>query len=245
MAIPPTRHYTNWIAQGRLAFLGVFQPLDSFARLAGITRDQYIKSMWDSSTYQGRLYALPGGADFIAVFRNQDMYEEVGLEEGPATQDELVEHSLKLLSQDGPKITRIGWHPLWRREIMSFLNRRRVLGRGNSVGNSGPPGHRRLSGEISGLLFRARLQPDFGVLARPARLLQARQPVRPGEGRLPDDRILGAGPAGQARRRHQLFGELASELPPALPKSALGTPSRAGCTAYPPAPGIPMKHGSS
>ena len=72
--------------------------------------------------YQGRLYALPGGADFIAVFRNQDMYEEVGLEEGPATQDELVEHSLKLLSQDGPKITRIGWHPLWRREIMSFLN---------------------------------------------------------------------------------------------------------------------------
>ncbi len=119
---PPDTTYTNWIAQGRLAFLGVFQPLDSFARLAGITRDKYIPSMYDSSTYQGRLYALPGGADFIAVFRNQDMYEEVGLEEGPATQDDLIEHSLKLLSSDGPKITRIGWHPLWRREIMSFLN---------------------------------------------------------------------------------------------------------------------------
>ena len=72
----------------------MFQPLDSFARLAGITRDQYISSMYDASTYQGRLYALPGGADFVAIFRNQDMYEQVGLEEGPATQDELIEHSL-------------------------------------------------------------------------------------------------------------------------------------------------------
>ncbi|MCY3801946.1 MAG: extracellular solute-binding protein [Chloroflexi bacterium] len=119
---PPDTTYTSWVAHGNLAFLGVFQPLDSFARLAGITRDRYIGSMWDSSTYQGRLYALPGGADFIAVFRNQDLYEEVGLEEGPATQDELIEHSLKLLSQDGLKITRIGWDPQWRREFMGFLN---------------------------------------------------------------------------------------------------------------------------
>lgn len=119
---PPDTTYTNWVAQGNLAFLGVFQPLDSFAKLAGVTRDQYIASMWDSSTYQGRLYALPGGADFVAIFRNQDMYEEVGLDEGAATQDELIEHSLKLQSSEGAKITRIGWHPSWRREIMGFLN---------------------------------------------------------------------------------------------------------------------------
>jgi multiple sugar transport system substrate-binding protein len=119
---PPDTTYTNWVAQGNLAFLGVFQPLDSLAKLAGVTRDQYIKSMWDSSTYQGRLYALPGGADFVAIFRNQDMYEEVGLDEGAATQDELIEHSLKLLTRDGAKITRIGWQPQWRREIMSFMS---------------------------------------------------------------------------------------------------------------------------
>jgi multiple sugar transport system substrate-binding protein len=111
---PPDFTYVNMEDSTNLAFQGAFLPLDAYAVLTGMKREDFVIPMWDGSVYDGKLYSFPGGADFYGVFWNKSLYEDVGLdpEKPPATTDELVEHSLKVLKKDeNGLIERMGWTP--------------------------------------------------------------------------------------------------------------------------------------
>lgn len=110
----PDATYTSWATQGTLAFRGVLSPLDDYLKKAALARKDFNQAMYDASVYQGKLYALPGGADWIANFWNKGLYQEAGLdpEKPPKTFAELEQHSDKLTKTgaDG-SYSRIGYWP--------------------------------------------------------------------------------------------------------------------------------------
>jgi len=111
---PPDAAYTNWQAQANLAEKNTFTPLDSYMEATGLKREDFVISMYDASVWDGKLFAIPGGADYITLFWSKDVYRDVGLdpEAPPTTGDELLEHSKKILQKDADgNITRIGYVP--------------------------------------------------------------------------------------------------------------------------------------
>ncbi len=111
---PPDAAYTNWTAQANLAEKNTFTALDGYMEATGLKRDDFVISMYDASVWDGTLYAVPGGADYITVFWNKDVYRDVGLdpEAPPLSNDELLEHSQAILEKDADgNITRIGYIP--------------------------------------------------------------------------------------------------------------------------------------
>lgn len=107
----------NHIRPGALAIMGrkgVLLDLTDLVASAGHTRDDFVASIYDSSVYGGKLYALPGGADYICLFYSRDAMRDAGLdpEKPPATAAELIEQSLQLLKKnDSGDIERIGYAP--------------------------------------------------------------------------------------------------------------------------------------
>ena len=111
---PPDITYSNSSYQANLASQGTFLPLDEYVAQAGIKREDMIVAMWDQCLWEGKLFGLPGGADFIALFYNKGVYKETGLdpETPPKTVSELTEHSLKILKKDDAgNLERIGYSP--------------------------------------------------------------------------------------------------------------------------------------
>jgi multiple sugar transport system substrate-binding protein len=101
-------------ASANLAPKGALLELDSFLKDAGVTRDDFIAPMYDSGLYNGKQYAIPGGADFICMFYSKDVYKDAGLDpEKPAlTTDELLEHTKQILQKDSAgDIQRAGYIP--------------------------------------------------------------------------------------------------------------------------------------
>ena len=121
---PPDTHYTNWVFQGPFMFNELIRPLDEYMKAAGHTREEFTKAMWDDSSLNGQLYAVPGGADWVVYFWNKDMYLAFGEDpEVPLNNFEDTEDiSLKLHRNEGGKISHLGWN--WRsfgRERLAFL----------------------------------------------------------------------------------------------------------------------------
>ena len=121
---PPDTHYTNWVFQGPFMFNELIRPLDEYMKAAGHTREEFTKAMWDDSSLNGQLYAVPGGADWVVYFWNKDMYLAFGEDpEVPLnTFEDTEEISLKLHRNEGGKISHLGWN--WRsfgRERLAFL----------------------------------------------------------------------------------------------------------------------------
>lgn len=88
--------------------------LDEQVKIAGVQREDFVTPLWDSGFFNGKQYALPGGADFWCLFYSKDVYREVGLdpEKPPTTFDELIEHSQEILQRDAAgDIQRIGYNP--------------------------------------------------------------------------------------------------------------------------------------
>ncbi len=111
---PPDLTYTNFASEASLASKDTFIPLDEYVAQAGYKREDFVISMWDGSLWNGKLYALPGGSDFLALFYSKTLYKEAGLdpESPPKTTAELVAHSAKILKLDGAgNLERIGWSP--------------------------------------------------------------------------------------------------------------------------------------
>jgi multiple sugar transport system substrate-binding protein len=111
---PPDAAYSNWSAQANLAQKNTFLPLDDYVGAAGLKPDDFVTSMYHASVWDGKLYAIPGGADYIALFWNKDVYRESGLdpEKPPATADELLEQAKAMLQLDGDgNIARVGYIP--------------------------------------------------------------------------------------------------------------------------------------
>lgn len=105
------------IRPGALAVLGrkgVLLDLTDSVATAGYQREDFVVSIYDSSTYDGKLYALPGGADYVCLFYSKDAMRDGGLdpEKPPTTAAELIEQSLQLLQKNASgDIERIGYAP--------------------------------------------------------------------------------------------------------------------------------------
>ncbi len=105
------------IRPGALAVMGrkgALLDLTDLVTSAGHTRDDFVVSIYDSSTYDGKLYALPGGADYICLFYSKDAMRDAGLdpEAPPATAAELIEQSLQILQKNSDgDIERLGYAP--------------------------------------------------------------------------------------------------------------------------------------
>ena len=102
---------------GQLANLGAKGALTDLGPLvqeAGLSRSDFVTPIYDSSLYDGKLYAIPGGADYICMFYSKDAYRDAGLDPAkpPTTIDELLGHSKQLLQKDANgDIQRIGYIP--------------------------------------------------------------------------------------------------------------------------------------
>lgn len=93
---------------------GSLVDLTPLLQQTGLTRDDFITPLYDSGVLDGKLYAIPGGADYWAMFYNKDVYREVGLdpEKPPTTFAELIAHSKEMLQKDAAgDIQRIGFNP--------------------------------------------------------------------------------------------------------------------------------------
>ncbi len=98
----PDVTYTYYGAQAGLASKDTFLALDEYAAQAGITSTTFLPSMWAESLWDGKLYCIPGGADFIVFFYSKTTFKNAGLdpEAPPKTAAELVDCSAKILKYD-------------------------------------------------------------------------------------------------------------------------------------------------
>ena len=70
---------------------GIAQPLDPFiAGEAGFETEGYHQAMIDLSRFDGKIYGLPFSVSTPIGFYNMDMLREAGIEEVPATWDEVI-----------------------------------------------------------------------------------------------------------------------------------------------------------
>lgn len=111
---PPDASFVDTPSFAGLASGGSLTPLDEYIKAAGLKRSDFVSGMWDASIWDGKLQAIPGGADYLAMFWNKDLYEKSGLdpEKPPLTTNDLIEHSKTLLQKkpDGT-ITQVGYIP--------------------------------------------------------------------------------------------------------------------------------------
>jgi ABC-type glycerol-3-phosphate transport system substrate-binding protein len=102
---------------GQLATLarkGSLVDLSSLVQETGLKREDFVVPIYDSGTYDGKLYAIPGGADYIAMYYSKDVLKAAGLdpEKPPTTFDELIAQSKQILQKDtNGDIQRIGYIP--------------------------------------------------------------------------------------------------------------------------------------
>ncbi len=111
---PADMTYTNLFANANLANDGALLPLDSYMVLTGLKREDFITAMWDASMWSGKLYACPGAADFLAMFCNDSMMADSGLDpmKPPTSAAELIDQSMAMMKKDSNgAITQLGWTP--------------------------------------------------------------------------------------------------------------------------------------
>jgi multiple sugar transport system substrate-binding protein len=98
----------------RLAAKGSLTDLSALVQESGLKREDFVIPIYDSSTLDGKLYAIPGGADYICMFYSKDVFKDVGLdpEKPPTTFDDLIGYSKQILQKDGSgDIQRVGYVP--------------------------------------------------------------------------------------------------------------------------------------
>jgi multiple sugar transport system substrate-binding protein len=110
---PPAAAYTSWKTQGGLAAGGVLLALDDYVKKSGLSGKDFNPAMWDTAQHKGKAYAIPGGADWLAMQWSKTAYAEVGLdpEKPPKTFAELEQHSDKLQKSGPDGYSRVGWWP--------------------------------------------------------------------------------------------------------------------------------------
>ncbi|HEX6971059.1 MAG TPA: extracellular solute-binding protein, partial [Limnochordia bacterium] len=109
--VPPAITTVDRFIVGGIAGRGALIPLDDFMRRANISPDEWYPAVLAEARYQGRLYALPSGTDDRALYYNQVLFANAGLDPNrpPQTWDELaaVNRKLTRIGGDGG-YTRIG-----------------------------------------------------------------------------------------------------------------------------------------
>ncbi len=119
---PPDLAFMRGDFLAAVAPKGVLLALDDYLAEANVKRDDFVLPLYDSGSYQGKLYAIPGGADVWSLFYNKGLYEASGLpsDKAPATIPEFADNSEKLLKKsDDGTIEQAslwyttGWLPQW------------------------------------------------------------------------------------------------------------------------------------
>jgi multiple sugar transport system substrate-binding protein len=111
---PPDATFMRAAPLTTFAPKGALMDLGPLLHEAGYKREDFVLPLYDSSVSNGKLYAIPGGADWWCLFWSKDAYRDAGLdpEKPPATFDELIGHSKQLLKKDNNgDIQRIGYNP--------------------------------------------------------------------------------------------------------------------------------------
>jgi len=101
---------------GSFASRGLLQPLDEL-----VARDDYDTSLLfpatiDEAYYRGQLYGIPWNTDNRALYYNQELFDQVGLdrERPPATWEEVIEYARRIDRVDGEgNLDRVGFVPHW------------------------------------------------------------------------------------------------------------------------------------
>lgn len=96
------------------ADLGIMTDLTDRFKAAGLTQDDFFPPIWESISYEDKIFQLHWDADpNFPFFWNKKVFEEAGLdpEKPPQTIEEVDEYSAKILKKNGPNIARIGMVP--------------------------------------------------------------------------------------------------------------------------------------
>jgi len=119
---PPDLAFMRGDFLAAVAPKGVLLALDDYLAQANVKRDDFVLPLYDSGSYQGKLYAIPGGADVWSLFYNKGLYEASGLpsDNAPATIPEFADNSEKVLKKNADGTIEqaslwytTGWLPQW------------------------------------------------------------------------------------------------------------------------------------
>lgn len=114
--VPPAVTTVDRFLVGSVAARGMLMPLDEFIKRDKVNLNGWYKNVLDEARYRGKIYALPSGTDDRALYYNQVLFANVGLDPNapPETWDQLLAYARKLtkVSGDG-KLTQVGFAPLY------------------------------------------------------------------------------------------------------------------------------------
>jgi multiple sugar transport system substrate-binding protein len=75
-------------------------------------KNKYYDNLWETVTYNGKIYALPYNTDTRLLFYNKKMFKDAGITEFPKTWDEFLKVADKLDKKDGDKYSTLAFHPM-------------------------------------------------------------------------------------------------------------------------------------
>lgn len=81
--------------------LGALGALKNMDEAAADVKDKYFEGAWDAGTVNGTAYALPWYLSNSVVLYNKEIFEEAGIENPPATEDEAWEISKTIYEKTG------------------------------------------------------------------------------------------------------------------------------------------------
>lgn len=102
-----------------------FMPLDPFIardrdKPYAVRKEDYYPACWEEAVYQGKVYALPYGADARALYYNKALLREAGFVDAkgevipPTSWDDLIQYNQKLTTtNERGELLRIGFSPLF------------------------------------------------------------------------------------------------------------------------------------
>jgi multiple sugar transport system substrate-binding protein len=79
---------------------GILEPLDSYIKRDNYSIADFMESAIESTSYEGKIYALPISVNLMMLFYNKDLLAEAGYTEPPKTDKEMLEYAIKLTKTD-------------------------------------------------------------------------------------------------------------------------------------------------
>lgn len=109
----PDVAYQNRHTFRQFASRGLYRPLDDLFERDGLLREDFPATQMDEVSWGGTLYGLPNEVDTRFFYWNRRHFEEVGLDPdvGPASWDDLISFTEKLIIRNGDDIERYGFIP--------------------------------------------------------------------------------------------------------------------------------------
>ncbi len=79
---------------------GILEPLDSYIKRDDYSIGDFMESAIESTTYEGKIYALPISVNLMMLFYNKDLLAEAGYTRPPETDVEMLEYAIKMTKTD-------------------------------------------------------------------------------------------------------------------------------------------------